>query len=194
MAARPDFRAAGDAEYPVVLDKVPAIIYVADAGDLGRWHFASPQIKKILGYSPEEWCADPEAVAQAPSSGGPRAGALPGGRERRSDVQPGALEYRLRHRDGSIVWIRDDAHLVQNRDGALRWHGVLSDITERKLAEAELEQRAAQQSAVARLGEHALEGASTAELMHEAMTGAAEILAARDGRSAGAACPRRTAW
>ena len=53
---------------------------------------------------------------------------------------------------------------------------MISDITERKHAEAELERRAAQQSAVARLGEHALEGATTAELMHEAVAVAAEIL------------------
>ncbi len=177
MAARPDFRAAGDAAYPVVLDKVPAIIYVADAGDLGRWHFASPQIKKILGYSPEEWCADPRMWVNC---------IHPEDRERvlsqeahnvDGPSQPAAAEYRMRHRDGHIVWIRDDAQLVRGDGGALQWHGVLSDVTERKLVEAELEQRAAQQSAVARLGEHALEGAKPAELMHEAMTFAAEILA-----------------
>ena len=46
-------------DYPAVLDRVPAIIYVADSGDTGRWHYVSPQIKTILGYSPAEWCADP---------------------------------------------------------------------------------------------------------------------------------------
>jgi diguanylate cyclase (GGDEF)-like protein len=53
---------------------------------------------------------------------------------------------------------------------------VLSDITERRKTDAELEQRAAQQAAVARLGEHALEGACTVELMQEAVTCAAKIL------------------
>ena len=53
---------------------------------------------------------------------------------------------------------------------------MLSDITERKQVEAELERRAAQQAAVALLGEHALEGANTAELMQEAVTSAAELL------------------
>ena len=55
---------------------------------------------------------------------------------------------------------------------------MLSDITERKQAEAELERRAAQQAAVARLGEHALEGASTVELMQEAVTCATRMLGA----------------
>ena len=61
-------------------------------------------------------------------------------------------------------------------DGPKRWHGVMSDITEQKEAEAELERRAAQQAAVARLGEHALEGASTSDLMQEAVSAAAQLL------------------
>ncbi|HUO72524.1 MAG TPA: EAL domain-containing protein [Solirubrobacteraceae bacterium] len=190
MAARSEFSAAGDedsrrgatsrpaagGEYPVILDKLPAIIYVADAGDLGRWHYVSPQIEAILGYTPEQWCADPQMWLKRlhPED---RDRVL--SHERDSVVghtDTTALEYRLHHRDGHIVWIRDDAKLVHDVSGALHWHGVLSDITERKKAEAELERRAAQQSAVARLGEHALEGATTAELMQEAVTVAAEIL------------------
>ena len=81
----------------------------------------------------------------------------------------------MRHRDGHVVWIRDDARLAPDEDGIVRWHGVLSDVSERKLVEAELEQRAAQQSAVARFGEHALEGMPTAELMQEAVARAAEF-------------------
>ncbi len=163
-------------DYPELLDRVPAVIYVAEAGAEGRWHYASPQIQSILGYTPGEWCADAglwarslhpedrERVLQSEESS--RAGA----------PQADASEYRLLHRDGRVVWIRDDAQLVRDQAGALRWHGVLSDITERKDAEAELEQRARQQSAVARLGEHALEGATTLSLMQEAVTQANEIL------------------
>ncbi|MFL5830730.1 MAG: EAL domain-containing protein [Solirubrobacteraceae bacterium] len=171
-----DEPAAHAADYPRLLDRIPAIIYIAETGDAGRWHYVSPQIRSILGYTPREWLADPTLWAQR---------LHPEDREQvlRSEtalqhapVEQTASEYRLRHRDGHIVWIRDEAQLVRDPDGSLRWHGVLSDVTERKQAEAELERRAAQQSAVARLGEHALEGASTDELMHEAVSCAAEIL------------------
>ncbi len=94
-----------------------------------------------------------------------------------------ALEYRMRHRDGHVVWVRDDALLVRDDallvrddDGARRWHGVLSDITDRKLAEGQLERAAAQHAAVAALGEHALEGTPTEELAQEALTAAAQLL------------------
>src|SRR5579862_6691893 len=42
-----------------LLERVPAIVYVAEPGEFGRWHYVSPQIESILGFSPEEWCADP---------------------------------------------------------------------------------------------------------------------------------------
>src|SRR5439155_21616041 len=49
---------------------------------------------------------------------------------------------------------------------------------DRKLAEAELERRAEQQAAVARLGKRALEGGSLAELMNESLQEATRITGA----------------
>jgi diguanylate cyclase (GGDEF)-like protein/PAS domain S-box-containing protein len=160
--------------HPELLERIPAIVYVADTGGAACWHYVSPQIEQILGYSPEEWCADPGLWA---------ARLHPDDRQRvladedscRTAISSAAAEYRLLHRDGRIVWIRDDARLVK-AEGTLRWHGVLSDVTDRKQVELELERRAAQQAAVARLGEHALEGAATAELMEEAVELAVELL------------------
>jgi diguanylate cyclase (GGDEF)-like protein/PAS domain S-box-containing protein len=167
---------AGDPDYSGLLAQVPAIVYTADPGVDGRWHYVSPQIEVILGFSPEEWCDDPTLWAQrlhpedaeeaiageiAVSAGG--------------ELQ-GAVEYRMLHRDGRVVWMRDDALLLVGTDGTRRWHGVLSDVTDRKLAEAEIELRAAQQAAVARLGEHALEGGSTTELCQEAIEAATKLL------------------
>jgi diguanylate cyclase (GGDEF)-like protein/PAS domain S-box-containing protein len=162
--------------YTHLLDRLPAITYIADVGASGRWHYVSPQIQKILGFSPEEWRARAQLWAESlhPED---REHVL----ESEAAVVAGvaestAMEYRLLHRDGHPVWIRDDAVLVGEPDGNLRWHGVMSDITDRKHVEAELEQRVAQQAAVARLGEHALEGAATSSLMQEAVGRAAEIL------------------
>jgi diguanylate cyclase (GGDEF)-like protein/PAS domain S-box-containing protein len=159
-----------------LLTRVPAILYIADAGGAGRWKYASPQIEEILGFTPEEWCAEPRAWAQQ---------LHPEDRERvlkaeadalAGEPLPTPLEYRMLHRDGHPVWLLDEAALVSDSAGDVRWHGVISDITERKQVEAELERRVAQQAAVARLGEHALEGMTTAQLMQEAVAAVAEIL------------------
>ncbi|HYB30106.1 MAG TPA: EAL domain-containing protein [Solirubrobacteraceae bacterium] len=164
--------------YPELLERVPAIVYVADPGESGRWYYTSPQIEQILGYSPEAWCADPELWAKRlhPDDRDWVLAREAGLVSARADGA--ALEYRMIHRDGRVVWIRDDSVIVTGDDGVLRWHGVLSDVSERKEVEAELERRAAQQAAVALLGEHALEGANTVELMQEAVTSAAHMLGA----------------
>jgi diguanylate cyclase (GGDEF)-like protein/PAS domain S-box-containing protein len=158
-----------------LLERIPAVVYIADAGAAARWHYVSPQIEQILGYSPDEWRADPGLWA---------ARLHPDDRDRvladedtcrTATISSAAAEYRMMHRDGRIVWIRDDARLVK-ANGMLRWHGVLSDVTDRRQVEVELELRAAQQAAVARLGEHALEGAATADLMQEAIELAVQLL------------------
>ncbi len=79
------------------------------------------------------------------------------------------------------MWVRDDAVMREGSDGVKRWHGVMSDITEQKDAEAELALRAAQQAAVARLGEHALQGASLADLMQEAVSAGVGLLSLEIG-------------
>jgi diguanylate cyclase (GGDEF)-like protein/PAS domain S-box-containing protein len=165
-----------------LLERVPAILYIADAGDDGRWHYVSPQVQEILGFAPEQWCADPGMWARR---------LHPDDTERvlaeeedfaeGSAALPSPTEYRLLHRDGHPVWVRDDAVMRAGPDGVIRWHGVMSDITEQKEAEAELELRAAQQAAVARLGEHALRGASLADLMQEAVSAGVELLALEIG-------------
>jgi diguanylate cyclase (GGDEF)-like protein/PAS domain S-box-containing protein len=165
----------GDA-YRKLLERVPAAFYIADIGESGLWHYVSPRIKDILGYAPEEWCADPllwrrqvhpddlEAVLAAEQQWAVDETTAP------------VDEYRMLHRDGHVVWIRDDGALHRDSAGRLRWYGVISDITEQKHAEAELERRAAQQAAVARLGERALERVGIAELIEQACTAATELL------------------
>jgi diguanylate cyclase (GGDEF)-like protein/PAS domain S-box-containing protein len=159
-----------------LLRRVPAILYTAEAGESGAWHYVSPQIEAILGFTPLEWCANPELWAERLHPEDRERVVAQENRILDGEEALGAIEYRVRHRDGHDVWLRDDALLLFDEDGEQRWHGVMSDITDQKRAEAELERRAAQQAAVARLGEHALEGASTLDVMQEAIAAAAELV------------------
>jgi diguanylate cyclase (GGDEF)-like protein/PAS domain S-box-containing protein len=161
-------------EFSTLVDQLPAILYVSDVGVDGKWHYVSPGVLAILGFTPQEWLEDPDLWARQ---------VHPEDRDRvfgREDelVEPEVPdEYRMFHRDGSTVWVRDEAALVADALGRERWHGVILDITDRKLAEAEVERRAEQQAAVARLGKHALEGAAVGELMQGALDEATRILA-----------------
>src|ERR1700678_1137717 len=107
-------------EVRTLLDQLPAILYISEVGVEGRWLYVSAGAEAILGFSPAEWIDDPGLWAR--------------------QMHPD--EYRLRHRDGRTVWVRDEAALATDAEGRLRWHGVISDVTDRKLAEAELERRA----------------------------------------------------
>ena len=156
---------------------MPAAIYIAEPGERGRWLYVSTEIEAILGFTAEEWSADPGRWAEQ---------LHPDDREWVLGLEPvdefdewkdtTADDYRMVHRDGHVVWIRDDAMLIRDELGRGRWHGVLVDTTDLKLAEMELARRATQQAAVARLGERALERTGIDVLMEEALTAAVESL------------------
>jgi len=44
-------RAEAEIKYRMIVEKVAAISYIADPGVTGRWHYVSPQIETILGYT-----------------------------------------------------------------------------------------------------------------------------------------------
>jgi diguanylate cyclase (GGDEF)-like protein/PAS domain S-box-containing protein len=178
---RPEHRARElppELQAPALIERLPAIVYVADPGVDGAWHYVSAGAEAILGFSPTEWIADVGLWARQVH---PDDREHVFGREEQL-IEPGTPdEYRLLHRDGHTVWVRDEAVLLTDVQGRTRWHGVMLDITDRKLAELELARREAQQAAVARLGERALEGAEVAELMHNALSEATRILGVRTG-------------
>ena len=165
----------GGGEYRHLVERLPAIVYACEMGEHGRWRYVSPQIEEILGYSPEEWMADPTLWAQR---------LHPEDRERvleqesGDSVGPGGaapIDYRMTTRGGEVVWLLDEAVMEPDEDGIMVWHGVLYDITERKLAEQELRRAAAQQATVARLGRHALQHGDPGALMVEAVALMTEI-------------------
>src|SRR5205823_12719641 len=42
-----------------VIDSAPVVVYVCDPGEVCEWHFVSPQIEGLLGFTVEEWTSDP---------------------------------------------------------------------------------------------------------------------------------------
>ena len=127
------------------VERVPAIVYVAEPGPNGRWLYVSPQIESILGFSAQEWMADPGLWLKQlhPQD---REGVV--AREERLLVASPAEEgitsqtYRLRHRSGATVWVRDDSKALWDQDGCATMHGVLVNVTREKQLEERLEHQA----------------------------------------------------
>jgi len=122
-----------------VIERLPAVVYIADPGPDGQWRYVSGQIKDILGYTSAEWMADRGLWLQRVH---PEDRDRVLAEEERDTATPGtwvSSEYRLLARDGRAVWVHDDAVLRFEADGMARYTGLLTDVTERKALEAKLE-------------------------------------------------------
>jgi diguanylate cyclase (GGDEF)-like protein/PAS domain S-box-containing protein len=166
---------AGGEDYRRLVERLPAIVYASELGENGRWRYVSPQVEEILGYSPEEWLADPELWAKLLHPEDRERALSQETRKTIGNRNPPPVDYRMITRDGRTVWILDEAVLEPDEAGTPVWHGVLYDITERKMAEQEVQRSAAQQAAVARLGGRALKDGDPDQLMAEAVSLMTEI-------------------
>ncbi len=127
--------------YRTLVEQLPAITYIAEFGGSGRWHYVSPQIEPLLGFSPGEWMVIPGLWLQQIHEEDRQRVLTEEGRSRTSG-NPFRAEYRMRARDGHVVWFRDEAVLLgetaAGSDPILQ--GVMYDVTEQKNVEHALQE------------------------------------------------------
>ena len=125
-----------EAKYRQLVEQVPAISYVAEAGVHGRFLYLSPQVNTILGYRPEDCLSDPDFWWSHLNPNDHPVALL---EDTWEEGRPFQVEYRMRRQDGREVWLRDEAVIVLDpQTGKRLTRGVLIDITERKLADEAL--------------------------------------------------------
>jgi diguanylate cyclase (GGDEF)-like protein/PAS domain S-box-containing protein len=127
--------------YRLLAENVSDVITVYDLTS-GTIRYISPSIENLLGYTPQEALgAGFESLVEANSLhhgmanfGGHRARFLAGAASEYTD------QYRLRRRDGALVWVEVTNRFVRDvRTGTLEIYSVIRDISKRKLAEEVLE-------------------------------------------------------
>jgi PAS domain S-box-containing protein len=124
--------------FRAIVEHVPSAIYVDRADTSMESIYIGPQIEEIAGVSPQEWLDDPELWLgladpedREPLKTSYLAAAASGA--------PWHAEYRLHTRDGRTIWVRDETTFLHDEEGnPIFIQGVISDITERKLAEQAL--------------------------------------------------------
>jgi PAS domain S-box-containing protein len=126
--------------YRALVEQLPGIVYTTAALTDGYpTTFVSPQVETLLGLRPDEWYADPSLwLAWVHEDDRERVRAL--WETAHATLQPFDAEYRMRSRDGRVLWFRD--HAGHRRDAAgqaLDIQGVMVDVTERKEAELALQ-------------------------------------------------------
>jgi diguanylate cyclase (GGDEF)-like protein/PAS domain S-box-containing protein len=165
----------GGQDYRRLVERLPVIVYASEIGERGAWRYVSPQVEEILGYSAEEFKADPELWARLLHPEDRERAVAFETRDLLGERNTRPIEYRMRTRSGEIAWMLDEAVLEADEKGVPVWHGVLYDISERKQAEDELQRALAQQLVVAKLGERALQDGDPEALMRTATALIGEI-------------------
>jgi PAS domain S-box-containing protein len=134
--AKAELRAA-EARYRTLVERLPAITYIAELGAGGAWHYVSPQIESMLGFSPAEWLSDPMNWMNHihPDD---REIALAAEKLFQDTHELFQAEYRVFARDGRLLWFRDEGVLLQTDGQGLLMQGVMYDITEHKRLEDQL--------------------------------------------------------
>jgi diguanylate cyclase (GGDEF)-like protein/PAS domain S-box-containing protein len=152
-----------------IVDRLPVIVYASELGENGRWRYVSPQVEEILGFTPEEFLADPGLWARLVHPDDRMRALAVESRDALGNRDTRPVEYRMCTKAGRTVWMLDEAVLEADAHGVPVWHGVLYDISERKTAEVDLQRSLAQQAVVARLGERALKNGDPEALMRDAV-------------------------
>ena len=122
-------------DFQAMLDTVPGVVWEADA-NLMQLSYVSRSAELLLGYGlkywekPEFWLScihvdDRERVANLKARAINQHGDL-------------VLEYRMVRADRRTIWVRDTMTVRELR-GSSRLYGVAIDITDRKIAEQELQ-------------------------------------------------------
>jgi PAS domain S-box-containing protein len=129
-----------ESRYQLLLERLPVIVYVSSVDKVTHTTYVSPQIQTILGYSRDEWLANPEFWYERlhPED---RAAVMRNVEQSDRTGTPFEMEYRMLARDGQVVWFQDQISLVRDDRGQpLYWQGLKIDITKRKEAEAQARQ------------------------------------------------------
>ena len=129
-------RQEAETRYRLLVERLPIILYLSPADHVSHTTYVSPQIQTILGFSPDEWLADPH-FWQTRLHPNDREGVIHSVEESGRTGEPSSMEYRMLARDGTMVWFHDQAVLLRDDQGEpLYWQGIKIDITKRKEAES----------------------------------------------------------
>ncbi|HEU5195687.1 MAG TPA: PAS domain-containing protein [Methylomirabilota bacterium] len=120
--------------YRMLVTNIPDVVWLTDSQ--GHTVFVSPHVERIGGYTADEvhragfsgWLGrvhpDDRPLVQRHFA------AIFGGPGRSFD-----LEYRIQHKDGRWIWLRDRAVTTYEQHGVTYAYGIYTDISDRKRAE-----------------------------------------------------------
>jgi PAS domain S-box-containing protein len=128
-------RDAAQRLYRDLIEALPLVTYIdaVDEGPTGI--YTSPQIERLLGWTVIEWMTKPFSELLHPDDRDRVMAMVSRSNATRELFE---AEYRLRHKDGHFVWVRDHSSIVEDAEGTPVARGFLLDITAQKRLEEQL--------------------------------------------------------
>lgn len=121
--------------YRFLIEKVPAVTFMApldDRADDRHELYISPQIESLLGFSQQEWLANPFLWYYRVHPEDREIWGQEFARTCASGVQFSA-EYRMLARDGRAVWVHAECQLIRDEGGRPQFLlGIAFDVTDQK--------------------------------------------------------------
>jgi len=121
--------------YKNLAESVNAILWEYDIKN-DKWNYVSPQTKRILGYSPQEWTGLDFWVNNIHKEDRDKAKSYC--LKCTSKGKDHTFEYRFSKKDGGFVWIKDEVTVVEKNNEPVKIRGFMIDITKNKELENEI--------------------------------------------------------
>lgn len=121
--------------YKNLAESVNAILWEYDIKN-DKWNYVSPQTKRILGYSPQEWTGLDFWVNNIHKEDRDKAKSYC--LKCTSKGKDHTFEYRFNKKDGGFVWIKDEVTVVEKNNEPVKLRGFMIDITKNKELENEI--------------------------------------------------------
>jgi PAS domain S-box-containing protein len=131
--------AESELRYRDLTEQVPGVIYTAELHPTQRGYrlqYVSPQLNEIFGYGAEDWATTEKWLSTVHPQDRERVRAID---ESVAETNGFEVEYRVLHRDGTVRWVRDQAHVL-GRDAlgrANQIQGLVVDVTDARQIDRE---------------------------------------------------------
>ena len=121
-------------KYKDLVEYLPAMFYISEIFPPYRQIYSSPLFAKF-GYAMEDWFGV-EGMWQSVLHPDDEQWVLDETNKAMANNDETDYEYRIVGKNGEIFWVHDTGHFYHTADGeTIYWQGLMSDITERKIAQ-----------------------------------------------------------
>lgn len=120
-------------KYKSLVQSIDGVFWEATS-DTFEFTYVSPQVKEMLGYSPEEWL-DETDFWQNRIHPEDREKAVNYCHRKTTQGKNHEFEYRFKKADGSYMWLKDVVTVIKKDGNPRLLRGLMLDITDRKVSE-----------------------------------------------------------